>query len=45
VIDALASGTINVDPLLADSYPLTQFDEAMQAALSGGVLKNLIVPV
>jgi threonine dehydrogenase-like Zn-dependent dehydrogenase len=45
VIDALAAGTIDVDPLLADSYPLTQFEEAMQAALSGGVLKNLIVPV
>jgi L-iditol 2-dehydrogenase len=45
VIDALATGSVDVNPLLADAYPLTQFDEAMQAALSGGVLKNLIVPV
>ncbi|MFL5758770.1 MAG: zinc-binding dehydrogenase [Thermomicrobiales bacterium] len=45
VIDALASGAVDVNPLLADAYPLTKFDEAMQAALSGGVLKNLIVPV
>jgi threonine dehydrogenase-like Zn-dependent dehydrogenase len=45
VIDALESGKVDVTPLLADSYPLTQFDEAMQASLSGGVLKNLVVPV
>ena len=32
-------------PLLADTYPLTAFDEAMQASLSGGVLKNILIPV
>jgi threonine dehydrogenase-like Zn-dependent dehydrogenase len=45
VIDALESGAVDVTPLLADAYPLTEFDQAMQAALSGGVLKNLVVPV
>ena len=43
-IAALADGTIDVSPLLADSYPIDHFDEAMAASLSGGVLKNLIVP-
>ncbi len=43
-IAALADGTIDVAPLLADSYPIDRFDEAMAASLSGGVLKNLIVP-
>jgi len=45
VIDALATGTVDVKPLLAEAYPLTDFDAAMQASLSGDVLKNLIVPV
>src|SRR5215211_2833330 len=45
VIAALESGKVDVTPLLADAYPLTEFDQAMQASLSGGVLKNLIVPV
>jgi threonine dehydrogenase-like Zn-dependent dehydrogenase len=44
VIDALATGTVDVKPLLADAYPIAEFDRAMQASLSGGVLKNLIVP-
>jgi erythritol/L-threitol dehydrogenase len=44
VIDALASGTVDVTPLLADAYPLADFDRAMQSSLSGGVLKNLLVP-
>ncbi len=44
VIDALTTGTVNVKPLLADAYPIAEFDRAMQASLSGGVLKNLIVP-
>jgi L-iditol 2-dehydrogenase len=44
VIAALAGGTVDVSPLLAEAYPLTDFDRAMQASLSGGVLKNLIVP-
>ena len=44
-IAALADGTIDVKPLLADAFPLTDFDRAMQASLSGGVLKNLMVPV
>jgi L-iditol 2-dehydrogenase len=43
-VKALAAGTIDVTPLLADTYPITDFDRAMQAALSGGVLKNLAVP-
>jgi threonine dehydrogenase-like Zn-dependent dehydrogenase len=45
VIDALASGRVDVAPLLATAYPLTDFDTAMQASLSGDVLKNLIVPI
>jgi len=44
-IAALADGSVNVSRLLADAYPLTEFDQAMQASLSGDVLKNLIVPV
>jgi erythritol/L-threitol dehydrogenase len=44
-IRALADGRVNVEPLLADAYPVTDFDRAMEASLSGGVLKNLIVPV
>lgn len=43
-IQALADGSIRVKDLLAESYPIERFDEAMQAALSGGVLKNIIVP-
>jgi threonine dehydrogenase-like Zn-dependent dehydrogenase len=43
-IDALAAGKVNVTPLLADAYPIAEFDRAMAASLSGGVLKNLIVP-
>jgi threonine dehydrogenase-like Zn-dependent dehydrogenase len=45
VIEALATGSVDVKPLLADAYPLTDFDRAMEASLSGDVLKNLIVPV
>jgi Zn-dependent alcohol dehydrogenase len=45
VIDALASGDVDVKPLLAKSFPLTEFDQAMEASLSGDVLKNLVVPV
>jgi hypothetical protein len=37
-------GKVDVKPLLADAYPIAEFDRAMQASLSGGVLKNLIVP-
>ena len=43
-IQALADGSIDVAPLLAESYPLTAFDSAMEASLSGDVLKNLVVP-
>jgi threonine dehydrogenase-like Zn-dependent dehydrogenase len=43
-IQALADGTVNVKPLLADAYPISEFPRAMQAALSGGVLKILVVP-
>ena len=43
-IDALATGKVSVKPLLADAYPIAEFDQAMEASLSGGVLKNLIVP-
>lgn len=44
-IEAIASGALNVKPLLADAYPVTDFAKAMDASLSGGVLKNLVVPV
>jgi erythritol/L-threitol dehydrogenase len=44
-IAAIADGSLNVKPLLADAYPVTDFDRAMEASLSGGVLKNLVVPV
>jgi len=44
-IAALADGSVNVQPLLAETFPLTRFDDAMQASLSGDVLKNLVVPV
>jgi erythritol/L-threitol dehydrogenase len=44
-IAALADGRIDVRSLLADAYPLPDFARAMDASLSGGVLKNLIVPV
>ncbi|MBA2520153.1 MAG: alcohol dehydrogenase catalytic domain-containing protein [Chloroflexia bacterium] len=44
-IQAIADGRLQVKPLLADAFPLTEFDAAMQASLSGGVLKNLIIPV
>ncbi|HET7092386.1 MAG TPA: zinc-binding dehydrogenase, partial [Thermomicrobiales bacterium] len=43
-IEAIADGRIDVKPLIADSYPVTDFQRAMEASLSGGVLKNLIVP-
>jgi threonine dehydrogenase-like Zn-dependent dehydrogenase len=44
-IAAIADGSLDVKPLIAEAYPLTSFDEAMAAALSGGVMKNIIVPV
>jgi threonine dehydrogenase-like Zn-dependent dehydrogenase len=44
-IEAIASGALDVKPLLADAYPVTDFAKAMDASLSGGVLKNLVVPV
>ena len=44
-IEAIASGALNVKSLLADTYPVTDFARAMNASLSGGVLKNLVVPV
>lgn len=44
-IAAIADGRLNVKPLIADAYPLSSFDEAMNASLSGGVLKNMLVPV
>lgn len=43
-IQALADGTVNVKPLLADAFPIREFPRAMQTALSGGVLKILVVP-
>ncbi len=43
-IQALADGSVDVKRLLADAYPISRFEEAMQASLSGDVLKNLIVP-
>lgn len=44
-IQALADGRLNVKPLLAGTYPLTDFAAAMQASLSGTGMKNLIIPV
>jgi L-iditol 2-dehydrogenase len=44
-ISAIADGSLNVAPLLADAYPLSRFGEAMDSSLSGTVLKNLVVPV
>jgi threonine dehydrogenase-like Zn-dependent dehydrogenase len=44
-IAAIADGSLNVKPLLAESYPISRFDEAMAASLSGGVLKNLVTPI
>jgi threonine dehydrogenase-like Zn-dependent dehydrogenase len=44
-IDALVSGTVDIKPLLVDTYPLTDFDLAMQQALRGDLLKTIIVPV
>jgi threonine dehydrogenase-like Zn-dependent dehydrogenase len=44
-IAAIADRSLDVRPLIAEAFPLDRFDEAMQASLSGGVLKNLIVPV
>lgn len=44
-ISAIADGSLDVKPLIADAYPLSRFDEAMAASLSGGVLKNLIIPI
>ena len=44
-IAAIADGRLRVAPLVAGSYPVTDFAAAMEASLSGGVMKNLIVPV
>lgn len=44
-IEAIASGALNVKPLVAEAYPVTEFDKAMEASLSGGVMKNLVIPV
>ena len=43
-IAAIADSSLNVKPLLADAYPLSRFDEAMESSLSGTVLKNFVVP-
>ncbi|MEA2582924.1 MAG: erythritol/L-threitol dehydrogenase, partial [Thermomicrobiales bacterium] len=45
VIDAMAKRLIDVRPLLANAYPLTRFDDAMAVAMSGEVMKTLVVPV
>lgn len=44
-IEALATSTVDVKPLLGEAYPLTELEQGMKAFLSGEVLKNLIVPV
>jgi erythritol/L-threitol dehydrogenase len=44
-IEAIADGRLNVNPLVATTYPLTSFHEAMEASLSGDVLKNFVLPV
>jgi hypothetical protein len=33
-----------VAPLVAEAYPISRFAEAMESSLSGGVMKNIIVP-
>ena len=43
-IRALSEGTIDVKPLLAEAFPLAKFDAAMSEALSGDVLKTLVIP-
>jgi len=43
-IAAIADGSLQVAPLVAEAYPLTAFDEAMAASLSGGVMKNILIP-
>jgi threonine dehydrogenase-like Zn-dependent dehydrogenase len=44
-IAAIADGSLNVKPLIAGSYPLTAFHDAMESALSGNGLKNFVLPV
>ncbi len=44
-IAALADGRIDVSGLVAESFPLDRFDEAMAEALTGGVMKNLVRPI
>ena len=43
-IRALSDHTIDVRPLLAEAFPLSKFDVAMSEALSGDVLKTLVIP-
>jgi threonine dehydrogenase-like Zn-dependent dehydrogenase len=43
-IAALADGSLDVKPLLAKSWPIGQFEQAMNAALSGAALKQFILP-
>jgi threonine dehydrogenase-like Zn-dependent dehydrogenase len=43
-IEALASGAVDVRPLLAEAHKLSDFHIAMWQALSGDVLKTLMVP-
>jgi threonine dehydrogenase-like Zn-dependent dehydrogenase len=45
VIEAMANRLIDVRPLIAGTYPLTKFDDAIAAAMSGDVLKTLVLPV
>ena len=44
-IAAIADGSLDVKPLIADAYPLDRFDEAMRSSLSGTVLKNFVLPI
>jgi erythritol/L-threitol dehydrogenase len=43
-IEALAAGTITVQPLISGRYPLSEFPAAMEAARSGENLKTLLIP-
>ena len=43
-IAAIADGSLQVAPLVAEAYPISRFAEAMESSLSGGVMKNIIVP-
>jgi threonine dehydrogenase-like Zn-dependent dehydrogenase len=42
-IEAVAEGKVDVNSLISERYPLTEFADAMEAA-RGGNLKTLLIP-